>query len=189
MLARSASAGLSPSVSWGKSKGLIWEELLNDILKYEPDGARINNNLGNLYYNKDDIEKAEEYYWKAVSIEDNFPQPHFNLGSILQARGDIRGAIVEFEKALEIDPNFPYAYQNLSIIYAGQGDLVNATNVLEKLKIITPYNPRIYYNLALVYLERKDIESARQNLRDGLKYGQFDPETERLMEELIQRLQ
>ncbi|OGN13614.1 MAG: hypothetical protein A3J47_04225 [Candidatus Yanofskybacteria bacterium RIFCSPHIGHO2_02_FULL_43_22] len=173
-------------------RNIIWGDpikFFEDILKYEPDGARINNNLGNLYYNKDDIEKAEEYYWKAVSIEDNFPQPHFNLGSILQARGDIRGAIVEFEKALEIDPNFPYAYQNLSIIYAGQGDLVNATNVLEKLKIITPYNPRIYYNLALVYLERKDIESARQNLRDGLKYGQFDPETERLMEELIQRLQ
>ena len=51
-----------------------------------------------------------------MSIEDNFPQPHFNLGSILQSRNDIRGAIVEFEKALEIDPNFPYAYQNLAVI-------------------------------------------------------------------------
>ncbi|HEY4474742.1 MAG: hypothetical protein A2918_03510 [Candidatus Yanofskybacteria bacterium RIFCSPLOWO2_01_FULL_42_49] len=173
-------------------RNIIWGDpirFFEDILKYEPDGARINNNLGNLYYNKDDIEKAEGYYWKAVSIEDNFPQPHFNLGSILQERGDIRGAIVEFEKALEIDHNFPYAYQNLSVIYAGQGDLINATNVLEKLKTLTPHNPRIYYNLALVYLERKDNESARQNLQEGLKYGQFDPETEKLMEELIQRLQ
>ena len=173
-------------------RNIIWGDpirFFEDILKYEPDGARINNNLGNLYYNKGNQEKAEGYYWKAVSIEDNFPQPHFNLGSILQERGDIRGAIVEFEKALEIDPNFPYAYQNLSVIYAGQGDLVNATKVLEKLKIITPYNPRIYYNLALVYLERKDNESAYQNLQEGLKYGQFDPETGILMEELIQRLQ
>ena len=172
-------------------RNIIWGDSIRffeDILKYEPDGARINNNLGNLYYNKNDIEKAEEYYWKAVSIEDNFPQPHFNLGSILQARGDIRGAIVEFEKALEIDPNFPHAYGNLAVIYAGQGDLVNATNILEKLKILTPYNPRVYYNLALVYLERKDNESARQNLKEGLKYGQFDPETKGLIEELIQRL-
>ncbi len=171
-------------------RNIIWGDpiiFFEDILKYEPDGARINNNLGNLYYNKGDTEKAEEYYWKSVSIEDNFPQPHFNLGSILQERGDIRGAIVEFEKALEIDPNFPHAYGNLAVIYAGQGDLVNAGKALEKLKTITPYNPQIYYNLALIYLERKDNESAYQNLQEGLKYGQFDPETEKLMKELIQR--
>ena len=117
-------------------RNIIWGNpirFLKIFLKYEPDGARINNNL-NLYYDKGEKEKAEEYYWKAVSIEDNFPQPHFNLGGILQSRNDIRGAIVEFEKALEIDPIFPYAYQNLAVIYAGQGDLINAANALEKLK-------------------------------------------------------
>ncbi|MEK7121103.1 MAG: tetratricopeptide repeat protein, partial [Patescibacteria group bacterium] len=171
-------------------RNILWGSpirFFEDILKYEPDGARINNNLGNLYYDKGEKEKAEEYYWKAVSIEDNFPQPHFNLGSILQSRNDIRGAIVEFEKAIEIDSNFPYAYQNLAIIYAGQGDLVNAAKVLEKLKTITPYNPQIYYNLALIYLERKDSETAYQNLQEGLKYGQFDPETEALIQDLLKR--
>ena len=171
------------NIIWGKPV-----EFFEDILKYEPDSARINNNLGNLYYDKNEIEKAEEYYWKSVSIKDNFPQPHFNLGSILQERGDVRGAIVEFEKALQIDPNFPYAYQGLSVIYAEQGDLVNTAKVLEKLKIITPQNPRIYYNLALVYLERKDIETAHQNLQEGLKYGQFDKETEELMKELLETI-
>ncbi|MEK7076377.1 MAG: tetratricopeptide repeat protein, partial [Patescibacteria group bacterium] len=173
-------------------RNIIWGnpiKFFEDILKYEPDGARINNNLGNLYYDKGEKEKAEEYYWKAVSIEDNFPQPHFNLGSILQSRNDIRGAIVEFEKALEIDPNFPYAYQNLAVIYAGQGDLINAANALEKLKTITPYNSQIYYNLALIYLERKDNEFAYQNLQEGLKYGQFDPETESLMRDLLKRFE
>ena len=172
-------------------RNIIWGSpirFFEDILKYEPDGARINNNLGNLYYDKGDIAKAEDYYWKSVSIEDNFPQPHFNLGSILQSRNDIRGAIVEFEKAIEIDPNFPYAYQNLAVIYAGQGDLVKATNYLEKLKEIRPQNPQIYYNLALIYLARKDNESAYQNLQAGLQYGQFDPETDKLIKELLQKL-
>lgn len=172
-------------------RNILWGDpikFFQDILKYEPDGARINNNLGNLYYDKGDEEKAEEYYWKSVSIEDNFPQPHFNLGSILQSRGDIRGAVVEFEKAIKIDPNFPYAYGNLAVIYAGQGDLISATNAFEKLKTITPYNPQIYYNLALIYLERKDNEIARQNLQEGLKYAQFDPETGILMRDLFKRL-
>ena len=171
-------------------RNIIWGDpirFFEDILKYEPDGARINNNLGNLYYDKGDKAMAEEYYWKAVSVEDNFPQPHFNLGSILESRNDTRGAIVEFEKAINIDPNFPYAYQKLAVIYAGQGDLMNAADALEKLKTIIPYNPQIYYNLALIYLEKKDSETAYRNLQEGLKYIQFDTETGALMQDLLKR--
>lgn len=169
-------------------RNILWGDpikFFEDILKYEPDGARINNNLGNLFYDKGEEKRAEEYYWKAVSVEDNFPQPHFNLGDILQSRNDMRGAIVEFEKAIEIDPNFPYAYQKLAVIYAGQGDLASAANALEKLKIIVPYNPRIYYNLALIYLEEKNDKTAYQNLQEGLTYIQFDPETGLLMQDLL----
>ena len=170
------------NILWGKPI-----EFFEDILKYESEGARINNNLGNLYYNKGDIEKAEEYYWKSVSVEDNFPQPHFNLGSILHDRGDIRGAVVEFKKAIEIDPNFPYAYQRLAVIYAGQGDLINAADALEKTKIITPHNTLIYYNLALIYIERNDLDSAYNNLQEGLKYSHLDPETDALIRELLEK--
>lgn len=169
-------------------RNILWGDpikFFEDILKYEPDGARINNNLGNLFYDRGEEKKAEEYYWKAVSVEDNFPQPHFNLGDILQSRNDMRGAIVEFEKAIKIDPYFPYAYQKLAVIYAGQGDLASAANALEKLKIIVPYNPQIYYNLALIYLEEKNDKIAYQNLQEGLKYIQFDPETGLLMQDLL----
>ena len=71
-----------------------------DILKYEPDSVRINNNIGNLYFNRQDLENAEKYYGIATSQEDIFAEPHFNLGSILQSRGDIYGAIKLYEKAI-----------------------------------------------------------------------------------------
>ncbi len=172
-------------------RNILWGnpiKFYEDILKYEPASARINNNLGNFYYDKNETKKAEDYYWKAVSVEDNFPQPHFNLGSILQDRGDIRGAIVEFEKAIEIDPNFPYAYQNLAVIYAAQGDLAATIKYLEKFRELQPQNPRAYYNLALVYLAVKDKESAYKNLNEGLLYGRYDPETEKLIRELLNQL-
>ena len=172
---------------------MVWGDpikFFENIQKYEPDSARINNNLGALYYNQDNKEKAEEYYWKATQTTGNsFPQPYFNLGAILQEKGDIRGAIVVFEKAIELDPNFAYPYPNLSVIYASQGNLVKATEYLEKLKELQPQLQRVYYNLALTYIERNDYESTYKNLQDGLKYGRPDPETEKLIRNLILELE
>ncbi len=172
-------------------RNILWGDpikFFENIIKYEPDSARINNNLGYLYYDKGDKNKAGEYYQKAIETTGNsFPQPYFNLGAILQEKGDIRGAIVLFEKAIELDPNFSYPYPNLSVIYASQGDLVKATQYLEKLKELQPQLQRVYYNLALTYLERNDPESAYKNLQDGLKYGRPDPETEPLIKNLLQK--
>lgn len=174
-------------------RNILWGDpikFFENILEYEPDSARINNNLGYLYYDKGDKEMAEKYYWKAIGATGNsFPQPYFNLGTILQERGDIRGAIVVFEKAIELDPNFAYPYPNLSVIYASQGDLSKAIEYMEKLKSLQPQLQRIYYNLALAFIEIKNYDSAYHNLQDGLKYGWSDPETEPLMRELLKNFE
>jgi len=172
-------------------RNILWGdpiEFYKDILKYEPDSVRINNNLGNRYFNQGDKEKAEFYYRKATESEDSFAQPHFNIGSILQSRGDIKGAIAEFEKAIEIDPNFFYPYQNLAVIYAQQGDFIQAVINIEKLKLLLPNNPRVYYNSALVYIALSNRGKAVADLNEGLKYSSVDPETGGLIEELIRQL-
>ena len=172
------------NILWGKPI-----EFYKDILRYEPDSVRINNNLGNLYFNQGDKDQAEVYYRKASESEEGFAQPHFNVGSILQSRGDIEGAILEFEKAIEIDPNFYYSYQNLAIIYSQQGDLVKAVVNIEKLKLLLPNNPRVYYNSALVYIALNDREKALADLQEGLKHTHFDPETWEAISGLIKELQ
>ena len=59
---------------WGKPIAFY-----EDILRYEPDSVRINNNLANHYFNAGDTAQAKLYYQKAVAEEDIFPQPHYNL--------------------------------------------------------------------------------------------------------------
>ena len=173
-------------------RNILWGnplEFYKDILKYEPDSSRINNNIGNLYNDKGDHENAEIYYRKAVEANDAFAQPYYNLGSILQARGDVYGAIQLYEKAIEINPNLYYPYQNLAVIYAQQGNLNKAVENVEKLKTLLSNNPRVYYNSALIYLALNNNEQALKDLETGLKYAELDPETGKLMEELISKLQ
>ena len=171
------------NILWGKPI-----EFFEDILRYEPQSARSNNNLGNLYFNQGDTEKAEGYYRRATEAEDILPQPHFNLGSILQSKGDMFGAIKEYEKAIAVDPSFHYSYQNLVVIYATQGDLVKATEYAEILKQLRPNDPRVYYNAALIYLARNDPDSVIENLNQGLKVVGNDLEAEQLINDLLKRV-
>ncbi|MDO8495759.1 MAG: tetratricopeptide repeat protein [bacterium] len=172
------------NILWGKEK-----EFYEDILKYEPDSSRILNNLGNYYFNKDEEDKAEGYYLKAVQTGDVFAQPYYNLGSMLQARGDNFGAIQLYEKAINIDPNFYYPYQALAVVYAQQGNLSEASENIEKLKVLLPTNARVYYNSSLIYATLKNNEQALKDLKTGLKYTKLDPETEQLIKDLIKKLE
>lgn len=173
-------------------RNILWGnpmEFYKDILKYEPDSARINNNLGNVFFNQGNREQAEFYYRKAVESGDAFAQPYYNLGSILQSRGDIFGARQLYEKAIEINPNLYYPYQNLAVIYAQQGNLTKAIENIEILKSLLPNNPRAYYNSALIYIVLNNKEQALKDLESGLKYANLDPQTGELIEELIKKLQ
>ena len=107
----------------------------------------------------------------------------------MQSRGDIYGAIKLYEKAIEINPNFYYSYQNLAVIYAQQGNLTKAVENIEKLKLLIPNNPRVYYNSALVYVALNNKEQALKDLREGLKYGELDPQTGELIRKLIEELE
>ncbi len=173
-------------------RNILWgdeEKFYMDILKYEPASSRINNNLGNLYFNNGDIKNAEIYYRKATEVGDVFAEPYYNLGTILQSKGDIYGAIQLYEKAIEINPGFYYPYQNLSVIYAQQGDLTKAIENIETLKLLLPNNPRVYYNSALIYIVLNNKEQVLMDLRAGLKYADLDPQTSELIKELIEKLQ
>ncbi len=159
-----------------------------DILRYEPNSARVNNNLANHYASIGNTAKAEEHYWKAVDSNDSFPQPYFNLGTLLMERNDIRGAIEVFEKAIKADPNFPNAYDRLSVIYASQGNLVKARDMIKKFIELQPINPAAYYNLALIEQATGNRADARLAIQAGLRYAPEGSEVRSAMEKLLSNL-
>ncbi len=171
------------NIIWGKPI-----DFFRDILRYEPDSVRINNNLGNLYFDKGDVKDAQYYYEKAVETEDIFPQPHFNLGSILQSQGDIFGAVKEYEKAIAIDPNFYYPYPNLISIYARNGDFDKASKYVMKFNDLKPNDPRILYNAAIIISAKGDNALALKLANQGLNFAGEDKEVEVALRNLITKL-
>lgn len=84
---------------------------INDAIKYSqqclftyPNYTTCWNNLGTLYYIKQDFSKAEACFKKAVSIDKTDANPLFNLGNIYQRQLKVEQSRLCYEKALENNP-------------------------------------------------------------------------------------
>ena len=173
------------NILWGKPI-----QFYEDILRYNPTSIRVLNNLGNLYADSGQLEKAADAYQRAINSPDgsSFPQPYYNLGNIFRDLGQLDKAEEEYKKAIEIDSSFPFAYENLAAIYAKQGDWENAVLMLEKVKKLRPQDPRVYYNLGLIYLVWGKEDLARENLNLALKLSSDNPQASAEIKKILDKL-
>ncbi len=63
----------------------------------------INKELGECYLFMGDLEKAEEYYSKAVGCDGAHPDPYLGLATIAVQRGELDTAYVLYSKAAKIE--------------------------------------------------------------------------------------
>ena len=75
-----------------------------------------NNDIGQLYLEKNDIEQAIEYFRKAVDIKPDQPTIHKNLGILFMRQGKNNEAIEEFRQALKYSPNDKSVQQQLNAL-------------------------------------------------------------------------
>ena len=76
------------------------EEFCLEALDYNSSDASIRDNLGLLYIEKGDYEKAEEVYKSLFAdTEPSFIEAFYNYGRVLEKKGDYEGAFSYYQKA------------------------------------------------------------------------------------------
>jgi predicted CXXCH cytochrome family protein len=137
------------------------DEALTDYIaamEYSLDFAHAGHNLGNLYANLGDADKARAYYETAIEIDDLFYPAKANL-AILYSRV---GRLDDAEKLLrEILDDYPEQYDaaySLSLLLAEMNRLPEAVRYMGLAASGMPNAPRVHYNygLALQQLGRDD---------------------------------
>lgn len=78
---------------------------------------RAHYNLGFIYAQKKELDKAIQEYKQALTIEPREKDAHFNLGFLYALKEDFVNAVKEYEEVLSIDSHDKEAYYNLAIIY------------------------------------------------------------------------
>jgi arylsulfatase A-like enzyme/Flp pilus assembly protein TadD len=172
-------------------KGIQFIQKAMGIIDNDPD-AWIR--LGMAYAAKGELQKALDYYEKALALDSNNALIHDNLGfihfSLFQKTGktqDNTAAMENFRKAVQLDPSLASAYNGLGGTYKASGQLDEAIRAWEKSLELNPDFSFPLYNLGVAYLEKGNKADALKCLERYLFLNQnnLSPEERRKLDALI----
>ena len=135
-------------------------KLYNQVIKIDPNHSQAHNNLGLIFQNQMNHEKAKNCYEKAIEIKPDYADAYNNLGILLSQSGENKKLIGCFEKAIEFNPNYSQAHNNLGVIFKNLGEYEKAKSCYEKAIAINPDFAKAHTNLGIIFKILKDYQKA-----------------------------
>lgn len=120
------------------------------------------NNMGILYSETGQFEKALECYNKAVS-NILYQTPHFayhNMGLVYYRIKDNKKAIEYYERAIDLAPYYVDAYMDLGIAYEDAGRYDDAISAYKKVVNIMPESMEPSFSVAKLYFKNRAQEES-----------------------------
>lgn len=125
-------------------------------------------NLGQLFEERGDLERAEAHYREALALDETTPMANNNLGVVLMKRGRVEEAAERFARELVLNPANAQAQYNLGLLYLAAGRPDDAVAAWRRTLAIDPFFAPAYERLAEQYERqgRRD-EAARYRSQAG----------------------
>jgi tetratricopeptide (TPR) repeat protein len=127
------------------------------------------NTKGIEYYKKDNLQKAENFFKKAIELQPMYAQAYNNLANLEVKRGNLDLAITYNLQAIQINPSYPEAYYNLAMIYKKKKDFANEISYLNQTVQADPKFYQGYFTRGLAYYQAGNYEQAKYNFAETLK--------------------
>jgi tetratricopeptide (TPR) repeat protein len=131
-------------------RAFLWNDslaLTRDVVRQSPNSARAHNNLGHVYYQREDHKNAIHEYRIALTLNPGYSLAANNLASLLAAGGDSEDAVHIFQSIIFNDPRYLDPYINLAQIYQQQGDMVSAFKVYQAALRLDQQSPALHLGL------------------------------------------
>jgi tetratricopeptide (TPR) repeat protein len=138
-------------------------------MEYSLDFAFAGLNLGNLYNQLGDADRAEAYYRKAIQIDELFLPAKMNLAVLLDAQGNTSDAVVLLREILEAYPENHNAAYSLALGLAGLQRYEEAELYLARAVEGMPEHARAHYNRGLLLQQLGRDEDAERSLARALE--------------------
>lgn len=92
-----------------------------EALRLDPSFAPALNNLGGLYFEREQWDRAADCFVRSARVEPNQAEPHFNLGLVLERQGLRDRALLEYRQALRLAPDFAAARKSVERLESAGG--------------------------------------------------------------------
>lgn len=152
-------------------------ELLNAELGRTANPAAIHYEIGLVYANRKDFERAIEHYQAALQAQPTMIPAHQSLNEIFWQQEDDR-FLDSYRAAIEQAPNIAPLYHNLAAAYISSGDDEVAADVLLEALSRAGRDPQLVHGLAVQKLKLEQYDLAEQLLNEAL---QADPDNLRFL--------
>jgi predicted O-linked N-acetylglucosamine transferase (SPINDLY family) len=145
-----------------KGKIIDAKNIYEKILKIKPDHFLALSNLGIVFSQLRDFNKAVELFNKAVKINPEYAEGFNNLGNALFELSEFDKSLDCYKKAIKLNPNFSDAFNNLGNVYKKKENLNKA---LESYEFAISFDiekskDKPYYNLGNIYRELGDYDKS-----------------------------
>jgi len=135
----------SPSSSSAIAPAEVQKQIsaLQSIIKEDPKNLNALIQLGNAYFDTDQLDRAIEAYSKALEIDPKNADVRTDMGIMFRRKKDFDRAIAEFKKSAESDPKHINSRYNLGLVLLhDKGDLKGAIQAWQDYLRVEPSGPR-----------------------------------------------
>jgi len=138
-----------------KDQFTLWEYLIHK----NPSLSASYINLGNLYYEKGDNDKAISLYRKAIELDPDNPTACYDLGNVYMEFGMYEKAVFLFKQTTVSDLRQPSVYNNLGLSYIHLGRSEEAMKQFGIAIEIDPHYKKAFINLIKLIKERRETSA------------------------------
>lgn len=168
-----------PRSEWKADEWTRFEEVLAEWMTAQhsmADQAASHLNLGVVYTNLGQSDKAIDAYRTAIRVEDDFVPARVNLATLLHQHGQSSEAEQLLRKVLEQEPEFADGWYSLGLLLAELQPprMDAAAEALGKAAELAGNNARMFYNYGLALQRLSRLREAEAAL---LKAAELEPTT------------
>jgi protein O-mannosyl-transferase len=143
--------------------------LYETTLAANPDSWLAHTNLGGIYYDALDTERALHHFRETVRLNPKYAEGHNNLALALVRSGNVEGALPEYELANQLDPKYADGQNNWGVALDQLGRLPEAAEHFAAASKILPRWPVPRCNLANNLVKQGKLDDAIREFREALR--------------------
>ena len=123
--------------------------------------AKARINIGRIYLEDGELEKAEENLLVAYSLEPKNFEANINLGKLYGIKEDYNKSIFHYSESVKIQPKNLTAYNNLALSYTSANEKLKAIDTYKKIISMDGSSWNSYYEMGRLYLSLKENDNAK----------------------------
>lgn len=136
-------------------------------LELKPDVSEVHSNLGLVYEELGEKDKAEEEYKKAIAIDGN-ANAGFNLAKLYYGQNNLERALEYARESIKKKSDLAAAHNLEGVILNQMGRYGEALGSFENALRLSPKDLNLRVNLGIAYINNKEFGRAREILEKVL---------------------